>query len=196
MAIGAWLTAGLVMMALFLWMANAMRADRALQLAERALREEFEAYARLDATLGARSGASEPARDLARRVCSAVARKSAFGQAALLLRDAEQRLQVMGSAGVDDLMLHALDAWGERFARDGRGAASAEPKRKSYPITLGPMEAFDPTAQDRAHRLPQGDGRAHVGRGQARCWGRLSPAPAGGMKVRSMPAPSRWKRWR
>ena len=141
----AWLAAGLLLMSLFVGMAHAMRVERALRRQEHGLREEYEAYAQLNATLDGRCGGLEPARDLARAVCLCVAQHSAFAQAALLLRDAEQRLQVMGSAGVDDLMLRALDAWGERFAREQKQAGSTGPRRKSYIITVGPMEAFDPT---------------------------------------------------
>lgn len=139
-AIGFAIT-GLALVLFIWWITQSTRREHTWRLAERAVREEFEAYARLDATLAP----GEPARDLARRAAAAVAKHSAFGQCALLLRNAEQRLHVVGSAGIDDLLLRALDAWGDRFAREQKQQPQKETRRRSYPITVGPLEAFDAT---------------------------------------------------
>ena len=98
---------------LVLW--RRVRAYASDALRERALREEVEAYARLDSSLA-------PGRDpkaMALRVCRTVAEKSAFRRVALLVRDAEGKLSVAASAGVDDLTAAALRSWGEAAARPG-----------------------------------------------------------------------------
>ena len=108
---------------------------------ERRLREEIETYARLDATLPP----GGDARPLAKRICRMVAEKSAFSKAALLLRDAEGRLFVAGSAGMDDLAVTALHAWGvqtvdrERSAQGAFGPGNPPPQRlgvKSFLLNL------------------------------------------------------------
>ena len=140
----------LMVMGLVLGMLRALRSERARTAWERRLRSEYAAYAALDVTLppDARTQAA-PARELARRTCAAIAEHSLLGSAALLLRDAELRLRVVGSAGFDDLTLLALDAWGERFAREQRGSAQCS-KQRNYSITVGPLEAFDVTRRSGA----------------------------------------------
>jgi hypothetical protein len=92
---------------------------------ERRLREEFEAYAQMDATL--RQGASGPvdsgeaAKGLARRVCRLVAEKSSFTRVMVLLRNAEGRLACTVSVGVDDLTVAALERWGDQVVAEERG---------------------------------------------------------------------------
>jgi signal transduction histidine kinase len=103
---------------------------------ERLLREELETYARLDASLP--SGGDT--RALAKRVCRMVAERSAFRRAALLLRDAEGRLYVAGSAGMDDLAAGALVAWGIQIAAAER-SASEETGRRS-PGKLSGTKSF------------------------------------------------------
>jgi signal transduction histidine kinase len=139
----AW-TALAAMVAFAIAMTARANQQRRLRQQEQAIREEFAAYAQLD-TSAHRSAAISDRHDLARRVCAAVARHSPCRQAALLLRDAEQRLKVAGSAGIDDLLLRALNEWGERFARERRTSANhANPvQRRSYTVTLGPMENYD-----------------------------------------------------
>ena len=88
---------------------------------ERLLREELETYARLDATLPP----GGDARALAKRICRMVAEKSAFRRAALMLRDAEGRLYVAGSSGMDDLTVAALTSWGAEVVEEERGAVAA-----------------------------------------------------------------------
>ncbi len=148
MEIVAGIAVCVVVVGVVLSLAVATRRQRQQSDREAALRQEFAAYARLDLTLA--PGA--PTRELARRVCATVAHHRAQAgsgaTAALLLRDAELRLRVTGSAGFDDLTLLALDAWGERFAREQRAVRdTSEPAeaRRSYTITVGPLEAFDRT---------------------------------------------------
>jgi signal transduction histidine kinase len=76
---------------------------------EKKREEELEAYARLDVRLSAKGDAVE----LARQVSRLVAEKSAFCRAAMLVRDAEGRLSVAGSAGMDDLTVQLVNAWAE-----------------------------------------------------------------------------------
>ena len=87
---------------------------------ERRKEEELEAYARLDVRL---PGEGDVA-GLAKRVSRLMVEKSAFGRAAMLVRDAEGRLSVAASAGMDDLTVQSLNAWGAGAAagdRDGPG---------------------------------------------------------------------------
>ena len=74
---------------------------------EQRMRGELEAYAALDLTLTAGSDV----REMVRRVCRLVAKESAFGECAVMLRDGSQRLTVAGSAGMDDLTVAALETW-------------------------------------------------------------------------------------
>jgi signal transduction histidine kinase len=84
-----------------------LRGERAR---ERRLREELEAYARLDAAVPE----SGDLQALGKRVSRTVAQVSAFRRAALMAKDAEGRLFVAGSVGMDDLTVAGLNAWGER----------------------------------------------------------------------------------
>jgi signal transduction histidine kinase len=94
---------------------------------DRILREELEAYARLDASLPPGSDA----RALAKRICRVVSGKSAFHRAALLLRDPEDRLYVAASAGMDDFAVAALALWGNHVVDRERGAF---PSGSPYPV--------------------------------------------------------------
>ncbi len=133
--------------------------ERAYWLRERRLREELEEYARLDVSPTA-AGAETPAgadrivitRALARRVCRAVAEQSAFTRVLLLLRSAEGRLVCVGSSGVDDLTLTAVEAWGEQVMAEERGAVEGNRSgtmggrtaAASVAISLGEWGRFDP----------------------------------------------------
>ena len=98
-------------------MRRMMRLQTAERWRERRMREELEAYARLDPSLAQSLGTGmDPARagrELALRVCRTVADKSAFTRVAMLLRDAEGRLTLVGSVGVDDRTKAALDGWAD-----------------------------------------------------------------------------------
>jgi signal transduction histidine kinase len=125
-----------VMVVFALLMVQRATAERALCAIEQAEREEFAAYAVLDTVMRGRD-----LRVVAKRICTAVARHNACHEAALLVRDAEQRLRIVGSAGIDDLTERALNEWGERYARERR--VVGKDRRASYTVTLGPMENYD-----------------------------------------------------
>ncbi len=132
-----------------------MRRQTRLQAAERwrerRMREELEAYARLDPWLTQRhsggTDALEGARMLARRVCRTIAEKSVFTRATMLLRNAEGRFACVGSVGTDDLTTAALHAWGESVVQEERGGKtiSAEVRTggRSFSISLGEWSSFD-----------------------------------------------------
>jgi signal transduction histidine kinase len=114
---------------------------------DRRIREEVEAYARLDARL-------PPDEDISvfsKAVCEIVAEKSPFRRAAMLVRDAEGRLYVSGSANVDGATASALDRWGERVveeegkggegAKRGDGGVGVRVGMKSFAVVLGASEA-------------------------------------------------------
>lgn len=121
---------------------------------ERRLREELETYARVDPSLtqglGAGLNSTEAARGLAKRVCRAIAEKSAFTRVTMLLRDAEGRFVPLGSVGVDDLTVAALNRWGDSVVAEERGgagpisAALGQIGLRSFPIGLGEWRQFDP----------------------------------------------------
>jgi len=157
-AVWTWLAAcGGAVLAAGLY-AAAMRRQAKVQAAERGrerrMREELEAYARLDATLAqgmpGRVDQVQASKALAMRVCRAVAEKSAFRRVMMLLRNAEGRLRCVGSIGVDDLTLAAVERWAEQVVNeehDGSLTASALLGRggaKSVPIGLGEWQQFDP----------------------------------------------------
>ena len=129
---------------------QALREGRRLEaevVRERRMREELEVYAGLDLSFGrARGHKLEAARWLARRVCRAVAEKSAFSRVAMLLRDAEGRFACVGSVGADDLTVAALHAWGEQVVEEERGGevrVGARNSAKSFAVGLGDWREFD-----------------------------------------------------
>lgn len=111
------------------------------------LREELEAYARLDVRPPVYGDASE----LGRRVCRVVTERSAFERAAMLVRGPEERLYVAGSKGMDEQTVAALRVWGEEVvqaersgavgSRRGDGGLGMRVGEKSFAIVLGSREA-------------------------------------------------------
>ena len=100
------------------------------QRRERRLREEMEAYARLDVRMPLDQHGESDLRELGKRVCRTVAEKSVFRKVALLTRDADGRLYVASSTGMDDLTVEALNRWGERVGKaDHRQAAEGRKSR-------------------------------------------------------------------
>src|SRR6185369_5024057 len=83
---------------------------------ERRGREEMEVYTRLDTRMG-RDG---DVRELGRRVCSVIAARSSFGRVAMLARDAEGRLYIAASEGLDDATVEAVASWAARAAERER----------------------------------------------------------------------------
>jgi signal transduction histidine kinase len=103
---------------------------------ERRKVEELEAYARLDVRLPGEGDVI----GLAKRASRLMVEKSAFGRAAMLVRDAGGRLSVAGSAGMDDSTVQMLNSWGAEVAgeRDGLGARLGA---RSFAVMLGKMPA-------------------------------------------------------
>ena len=139
-----------------------MRRQREMQAAERwrerQLREELEAYARLNSSLladdGAERGKQDPAeaqRALARRVCRMVAEKSVFPRVAMMMRSAEGRLLCVGSVGVDDVTIAKLQGWGETVMAEERQGGPSKSIRSgvaSFSIPIGEWADFDRELSD------------------------------------------------
>jgi signal transduction histidine kinase len=110
---------------------------------ERRTEEELAAYAQLEMRLPADGERFE----LATRVSRVVTEKSAFRRAAMLVRDAEGRLIVAASAGMDDLTVQSLSAWGDGIramerdgdggVRRGDGGLGVRLGGKSFAVVLG-----------------------------------------------------------
>lgn len=105
---------------------------------ERRGREEMEVYTRLDTRMG-RDG---DVRELGRRVCSVIAARSSFGRVAMLARDAEGRLYIAASEGLDDATVEAVASWAARAAERERsgGVGMSGGVRfgaKSFVVPLG-----------------------------------------------------------
>jgi signal transduction histidine kinase len=110
---------------------------------ERRMEEELGAYARLDL----RASSEGDGLELARRVSRLMAEKSAFSRAAMLVRDAEGKLVVGASAGMDDSAVQALNDWGEGVVagergggcgvRRGDGGLGVRVGGKSFAVVLG-----------------------------------------------------------
>jgi signal transduction histidine kinase len=147
LTVALWAAVNVALALVALWMARRARREKSLWQEESALSEEFYAYAALDPKVMP----GESPRALARRVCGAVAKHSAFREVAMLTRDAENRLHVVGSAGVDEQIVTAVNQWGEQFAREKHKDPPQSQRRKSYPVTLGPMEVFDATLMLSSH---------------------------------------------
>jgi signal transduction histidine kinase len=95
-------------------MANQQRIHDKERHRDRRIREELEAYARLDARLRG----DEDVRELAKRVCRLVAKKSAFQRVAMLARDTEGYLYLAGSIGMEEITIHALESWGKQVMEE------------------------------------------------------------------------------
>ncbi len=117
---------------------------------ERSLREEMQAYARLDISttkeLGSGMDAAQASRLLARRVCRTVAEKSAFRQVGMLLRNAEGRLLCFGSAGADDTTVSCMQEWAEKIVEEEHAEGRARTVgagAKNVTIALGEWGRYD-----------------------------------------------------
>ena len=158
-----------------------VRQQTAERWRERRLREELEAYARVDTSMAvAQAGGMdrvEAAKALSKRICREIAEKSAFSRVGMMLRDAEGRLYCAGSVGVDDLTVRALDAWGKRVVEEERGGVPGAPGEagpavvrsgvKSFAIALGEWSRFDPEVAE----------WAMAGKRERRRWRRALVAP-------------------
>ena len=105
------------------------------------------------------------------RVCRAVAEKSAFRKVAMLVRDAEGKLYVAASAGMDDLTVAALGGWGSDVVRREGGLGPGGPDaalrpdrlgRGCFVLVLGPRGSFDDRGLDRGVRTAEDCRRAIV----------------------------------
>ena len=118
-----------------------LRTRAGRRLREGRMEEELAAYARLDLRLPAEGGGLE----LARRVSRLISEKSAFRRAAMLVRDAEGKLIVAASAGMDDSTVQSLKGWGEDFSaaerggglRRGDGGLGVRVGSRSFAVVLG-----------------------------------------------------------
>lgn len=109
---------------------------------DKRIREEFEAYAVLDAALH-----GEDLKGLAKRMCRLVTRKSAFQRVAMLMQASEGQMQVASSVGMDETTIQALHAWGElmaekNFARNPTPEeAGIRMGERSFAVVLGKESA-------------------------------------------------------
>ena len=97
------------------------------------LREET--GTRTPSSMRLRGGASSE-REAAGRVCTAIAEYSAFRQVAMLMRDGENRLRVVGSAGVNELMALEINGCVARFVRERRREAALADRPRSFQVLL------------------------------------------------------------
>jgi signal transduction histidine kinase len=120
-----------------------MRWNRAERRREQRVRQDLEAYAQLDTRLPQDGGVE----NLARWVCQIVTESSAFKRAGVLLRDAEGRLHLAGSLGMEDVTVRAINALGERIveaeraggagAHRGDGGLGIRVGSKCFAVVLG-----------------------------------------------------------
>lgn len=115
---------------------------------DKRIREEFEAYARFDASFHSDDEDDEDVRELAKRVCRLVAKKSTFQRIAMMAKDTEGPLYVAGSIGMEEVMIDALHAWGE-YAMHQQTNSSAQKDdspefhigQRSFTVVLGKESA-------------------------------------------------------
>ena len=117
-----WPLAGAVFCALaVVWgLMRRSRLHASERMRDRRVLKEMEAYAALDVRVP-----DGDVRGLGVRVCRVVAEVSAFRRVATMTRDAEGRLFVAGSAGMDDLTVAGLNRWGERWTRSAGAGGRA-----------------------------------------------------------------------
>lgn len=99
---------------------------------ERRIRDEFEAYAKLDAGLH-----GEDLRELAKRVCRLISKKSSFQRVAMLTLNAGGRMQVAGSVGMDEITVQELQVCGENMMETTPDEAAIRLGEKSIAVVLG-----------------------------------------------------------
>ncbi len=151
---------GLMVLAALAASVMRMRRQSQMEVAERwrerRMREELEAYARVEPGVAQAGGDGQAgaasAKAMAMRVCRMVADKSAFAKVGMMLRDVEGRLYCAGSVGVDDLTVKAMENWGAKVMEEERGVVrrAGQPKAladrggvKSFSIPLGEWKVFD-----------------------------------------------------
>jgi signal transduction histidine kinase len=132
---------------------------------DRRIREEIEAYSRLDPRLPPDGDTSAPGKT----VCETVVEKSPFHRAAMLARDAEGRLYVAGSAGMDKATEEALLQWGERVVEEERNGGEGAERGdsivgvrvgvKSFAVVLGASETNPGTGRAIVFPLRHSGGR-------------------------------------
>jgi signal transduction histidine kinase len=103
------------------------------RMRDRRVLREMEAYAALDVHVPE----GGDVRGLGIKVCRVVAEVSAFRIAAMMTRDAEGRLFVVGSVGMDDLTVEALNRWGARAGVGGVRAGMRAGVRSGAWAVLG-----------------------------------------------------------
>lgn len=105
---------------------------------ERRIREEFEAYAGLDATLH-----GEDLQGLAKRVCRLVSKKSAFQRVAMMTLNAKDQMQVASSVGIDETTVTELAVCGNHITQANDEAEIAPEAvntrlgERSFAVVLG-----------------------------------------------------------
>ena len=114
-----------------LWLRHQVRKRRACWTHDRL--QELEAYCRFEAELPS-NGRSPEIEWQARRICQLVHQRSAFSHIALLLLDAGGRMACVGSCGMDDLALAALDVLAGQLLRDESNGIDKAPP--SFPVFL------------------------------------------------------------
>jgi signal transduction histidine kinase len=97
-----------------------MHRDEVARRRERRVREQLEEYAQLDMRLPQDGDLQK----LSLCVSQMVSESSAFKRVGMLVRDAEGRLYVAGSLGMEDATVQALNAWGECAVEAERGGTA------------------------------------------------------------------------
>ena len=111
-------------------------------------RLEMEAYNRLEVTIPVQADPRGLA-EQGKRICRLIAATSRFPRSAFYLRGESGAMQCVGSCGMDDLTLAALDEWGQRIVleedsetrrdREGRGRDAV----RSFRVNLATKTQFD-----------------------------------------------------
>jgi signal transduction histidine kinase len=97
-----------------------MRRNKTARRREQRIRRQLEEYAQLDVRLPQDGDLQK----LSLCVSQMVSESSAFKRVGMLIRDAEGRLYVAGSLGMEDATVQALNAWGECVVEAERGGTA------------------------------------------------------------------------
>jgi two-component system NtrC family sensor kinase len=151
------------------------------QKRDRRVRTEMEQYARLDIS-------AAPHRNTGfryERICETITAASRFGQAAILLRSADQNYRIIECAGMDGALAGALDSLGQRTAPEKldefrRGPHCVPVSGRAILMDLRPLMApgdeLEPLKFDRVYAIPMETGSAGF-EGMVLLAGLKSPAP-------------------
>ena len=115
------------------WIWSHMRLNALRFRRQTRVQEELQAYGEMDVRLGPNG----EVREAAARVCRAMSERSAFRRAAVLVCEAEGRLGVAATAGMEDAAVESLEGWAESLVAEEGGPGRMIRRGDSLGVRVG-----------------------------------------------------------